>query len=86
MILQFSKVTFSQYQARYCKNLKLIDCQMEGCDLSFEKSEVEATLTTPVDSIKNPAGGHIYVPSVGEIIMDDENAKGEILTTKAECA
>ena len=44
----------------YCKNLKLIDCQMEGCDLSFEKSEVEATLTTPVDSIKNPAGGHIY--------------------------
>lgn len=70
----------------YCKNLKLIDCQMEGCDLSFEKSEVEATLTTPVDSIKNPAGGHIYVPSVGEIIMDDENAKGEILTTKAECA
>ena len=70
----------------YCKNLKLIDCQMEGCDLSFEKSEVEATLTTPVDSIKNPAGGHIYVPSVGEIIMDDENAKGEILTTKAEGA
>ncbi|EOS80224.1 hypothetical protein C817_02097 [Dorea sp. 5-2] len=69
----------------YCKNLKLIDCQMEGCDLSFEKSEVEATLTTPVDSIKNPAGGYIYVPSVGEIIMDDENAKGEILTTKAEC-
>lgn len=70
----------------YCKNLKLIDCQMEGCDLSFEKSEVEATLTTPVDSIKNPAGGHIYVPSVGEIIIDDKNAKGEILTTKAECA
>lgn len=70
----------------YCKNLKLIDCQMEGCDLSFEKSEVEATLTTPVDSIKNPAGGYIYVPSVGEIIIDDKNAKGEILTTKAECA
>lgn len=70
----------------YCKNLRLIDCRMEGCDLSFEKSEVEATLTAPIDSIKNPAGGHIYVPSVGEIIMDDENAKGEVVTAKAECA
>lgn len=70
----------------YCKNLRLIDCRMEGCDLSFEKSEVEAILTAPIDSIKNPAGGHIYVPSVGEIIMDDENAKGEVLTAKAECA
>lgn len=70
----------------YCKNLRLINCQMEGCDLSFEKSEVEATLTAPIDSIKNPAGGHIYVPSVGEIIMDDENAKGEVVTAKAECA
>ncbi len=63
----------------YCKNLRLVGCRMEGCDLSFEKSEVEATLAAPIDSIKNPAGGHIYVPSVGEIIMDDEDAKGEIL-------
>lgn len=70
----------------YCKNLRLINCQMEGCDLSFEKSEVEATLTAPIDSIKNPASGHIYVPSVGETIMDDENAKGEVVTAKAECA
>lgn len=70
----------------YCKNLKLVNCRMEGCDLSFEKSEVEATLTAPVDSIKNPANGYICVPSVGRIIMDDENAKGEIRITKAECA
>ncbi len=38
----------------YCKNLKLIDCEMIDTDLSFEKSEVEATLTAPVMSIKNP--------------------------------
>lgn len=53
---------------------------MTDTDLCFEKSEVEATVTTPVISIKNPLSGHIYVPSVGEIIMDDENAKGEIIT------
>ena len=29
--------------------------------------------------IKNPYAGRISVPEVGEIIMDDENAKGEII-------
>ena len=63
----------------YCKNLKLTDCEMIETDLSFEKSEVEATLTAAIDSIKNPRSGHIYVPAVGEIIMDDEKAQGEII-------
>jgi hypothetical protein len=39
---------------------------------------VEARITTPVLSIKNPLAGAITVPEVGEVIMDDENAKGEI--------
>ena len=63
----------------YCKNLKLIDCEMEGADFAFEKSGVQATVTTPVISIKNPYAGRITVPSVGEIILDDENAKAEIV-------
>ncbi len=63
----------------YCKGLRLIDCEMIQTDLSFEKSEVEATITSKVDSIKNPLKGHIYVPEVGEIIMDDKNAEGEII-------
>lgn len=62
----------------YCKNLKLIDCEMTDTDLCFEKSEVDAKITTPVISIKNPLSGTIVVPAVDEIIMDDENAKGEI--------
>lgn len=62
----------------YCKGLKLIDCEMINTDLCFEKSEVEATITTPVISIKNPLSGNIYVPSVSEIICDDSNARGEI--------
>lgn len=63
----------------YCKGLKLIDCEMEGTDLAFEKSEVEASVVTPVDSIKNPRAGRIVVPAVGEIIMDDPQAEGKII-------
>ena len=62
----------------YCKGLTLIDCEMIDTDLAFERSEVEATVTTPVLSIKNPRSGHITVPSVGEAIFDDPLAKGEI--------
>lgn len=62
----------------YCKNLKLINCKMEGADLAFEKSVVEADITTPMISIKNPLSGTINVPGVDEIIMDDPNAKGII--------
>ena len=70
----------------YCKYLKLINCKMLDADLAFEKSEVEATVTTPVISIKNPLKGHIEVPEVGEIIRDDENSKGEILVGGKKCA
>ncbi|MCI9336559.1 MAG: DUF3737 family protein [Lachnospiraceae bacterium] len=62
----------------YCRNLKLIDCEMVDTDLAFEKSDVEAVITTKVDSIKNPRSGKIQVPEAGELIMDDEEAKCEI--------
>lgn len=62
----------------YCKNLKLMNCEMLETDLAFEKSQVEATIATKVDSIKNPLSGRIIVPDVGEIILDDPKAKGEI--------
>ncbi len=59
----------------YCKNLKLIDCETVDADLSFEKSDVEATLTAPIVSIKNPTSGFVKAPSASEIIMDDPKAK-----------
>lgn len=65
----------------YCKGLKLIDCVMEDCDLAFERSEVEASIMTPVISIKNPLSGHIKVPSVGEVIHDIPDALGEVIVT-----
>ncbi len=78
----------------YCKDLTLKECEMIDADLAFERSEVVATITTPVISIKNPYAGRITVPAVKEIVRDDENAKGEILikspasdgTTKTVCA
>ena len=74
----------------YCKNLKLINCEMIDTDLSFERSDVEATITTPVVSIKNPLSGHIYVPCVEEIIHDDAVFDGgksgaEIVVQKQCC-
>ena len=64
----------------YCKNLKLINCEMIDTDLAFERSEVEAEITTPVISIKNPLSGSITVPSVGEIIRDIPEAGENIVT------
>ncbi|HIS48270.1 MAG TPA: DUF3737 family protein [Candidatus Scybalocola faecigallinarum] len=62
----------------YCKGLKLINCEMVDTDLAFERSEVEADITTPVISIKNPLSGHIAVPAVDEIIRDIDGADGII--------
>ena len=54
----------------YCKNLTLIDCEMIDCDLSFEKSEVKATVTGEIESVKNPISGSIVADGIGEIILD----------------
>lgn len=65
----------------YCKNLTMIDCEMVDADLAFEKSSVQATLTAPIISIKNPLSGRITLPSVGEIIREDKRYRGEIFVT-----
>ena len=66
----------------YCKGLRLIDCCLIDCDLAFEKSDVEADINSSVISIKNPHSGKIIVESVGEIIMDDPEAGGQVLIRK----
>ena len=65
----------------YCKGLRLVDCKMEDTDLAFEKSDVQATILTPVISIKHPRSGRITLPAVREIIRDDRAAAGEIVCT-----
>ncbi len=67
----------------YCKGLRLVNCRMIDADLAFERSEVDATITTPVVSIKNPLAGRICVPAVGEVIRDIPGADGKIVTGSA---
>ena len=62
-----------------CRGLRLIDCAMEGTDLAFENSDVTASVTTPVVSIKNPKSGLIAAPAVGAVVRDDPGSAGQIL-------
>jgi hypothetical protein len=55
----------------YAKGLVLEDCEMIDCDLSFEYSEVHATIAGSVASVKNPHSGYISADSIGEVILDD---------------
>lgn len=68
----------------YCKGLRIINCEMIDADLCFERSEVEAVVTTLVDSVKNPLSGNIYAPEVGEIIFDIPQANGVVHVTNKE--
>lgn len=67
----------------YCEGLKLINCKMIDTDLAFEKSEVDATVLSEIDSVKNPRSGTIRAQGVKETIMDDPEARGEIVITMA---
>ncbi len=55
----------------YCKKLKLVNCTMEQCDLSFERTEVEADISGKIDSVKNPISGYINADEIGELILDE---------------
>lgn len=57
----------------YCKGLKLIDCEMENTDLSFEYSDVKATVKGRIMSVKNPRSGKIVADDIGEIIYTDDS-------------
>ncbi|MBR2045889.1 MAG: DUF3737 family protein, partial [Agathobacter sp.] len=63
----------------YVKGLVLEDCEMEGCDLSFERSHVTATIRGHIDSVKNPISGSITADSIGEIILEED------IVTPGEC-
>lgn len=65
----------------YCQGLKLINCRMVDTDLAFERSQVEATVTTPILSIKNPRQGHITAPAIAQQIWDDPQANAQVTVT-----
>ena len=68
----------------YCTNLKLVDCEVVDSDLCFEKSDVDAVLTAPVDSIKNPRSGRIVLPAVDELIQEGDSRAEIVITGGAD--
>lgn len=65
----------------YCKNLRLIGCRTEGCDLSFEYSDVHADVIGEILSVKNPKSGKIVADGFGEVIFGDNNVpcRGKVI-------
>lgn len=55
----------------YCKNLVLTNCTMVDCDLAFEYSNVNGTINSVIDSIKNPLDSNISCLGVKEVILDE---------------
>ena len=56
----------------YADSLVLENCTFEpDADLAFEYSDVKATVSGHIISVKNPRTGYIRANSIGEIIIDD---------------
>ena len=59
----------------YAHDLIMENCTMaDDADLAFEYSSLQATIKSPVHSIKNPRTGSITAESYGAVIID-ENIK-----------
>jgi len=58
----------------YVKGLVLEDCEMIDCDLAFEYSDVHATITGSITSVKNPYSGLISADSIGDVIFDENQS------------
>lgn len=70
----------------YCKGLRLVDCMMEKCDLSFEYSDVHATIRGEIDSVKNPRKGKIVADKIGKLELKHSvyECRAKILSRKGK--
>lgn len=70
--ITFHNCTIDSHQGMcYMQNIKMINCKLLNTDLCFEFCEnVEATIDSTIDSIKNPYSGTIKAKKIGEVILD----------------
>ena len=55
----------------YAESLVMEDCVMgDECDLAFEDSSLQATVSSAIVSVKNPRSGSIKALAIGEVIKD----------------
>ena len=58
----------------YMDNVKLINCDLMDTDLCFEYcSNIEASITSRIASVKNPISGKIICKGIDELIEDDDS-------------
>ena len=84
--LTFVNCTIDSNQGMcYMENIKMVNCKLLNTDLCFEFSTVDAEITTPIISVKNPISGRIHAAEIGEIILEDhliDPEKTKITTDK----
>ena len=55
----------------YCEHLILENCKMIDTDLCFELSDIHASVTTTIDSVKNPKSGYLSARGIKELIIEE---------------
>ena len=69
--LTFVNCTIDSNQGMcYMDGVKMVNCKLLNTDLCFELSTVDADISSPIISVKNPISGRIHAKSIGEIILD----------------
>lgn len=56
----------------YIENLKLVNCRLPATTYAFEYSEVDAQLSSPVQSVFNPSRGRIEAERIGTLILEPD--------------
>lgn len=71
--VRFENCTIQSLQGLcYIKGLTLRNCKLIETDLAFEYcTDIDAEVSSPILSVKNPLSGRIVAPSIGEVIFDD---------------
>lgn len=67
----------------YMDNLVLKNCKLVDTTLAFEYANVEAEITSKVDSVFNPTSGTISAPVIGELIFEKDRVDSS--KTKIVC-
>ena len=61
----------------YIDNLVMKNCKLINTTLAFEYSDVEAEITSKIDSVLNPRSGEIRAESIGELILEKDKIDPE---------
>ena len=71
--LTFVNCTIESLQGLcYIGNLKMVNCKTVNTTLAFEKSQIEVSLDSGIDSVFNPESGSIECDSIHELILESD--------------